>query len=212
MTVWGIKSRHVKRASYVILTLLAFFEFPMLYYIYQTGTIVYMILAMVAIATFLPTSSVVLFGGLAFVADIVAVLLAYFHPMNVEKVTSESALSSTICSLVIVLCSVFTITILLNMQQYLPEGGIAVRFGGEEFMLILPDVSEDEIRQMLAKMRADYKLFGKQKKQTAFTFSCGVEKYTDSMDVSDVYRQADEKLYQAKERGRDCVIFETIRS
>lgn len=212
MTVWGIKSRHVKCASYVILTLLAFFEFPMLYYIYQTGTIVYMILAMVAIATFLPTSSVVLFGGLAFVADIVAVLLAYFHPMNVEKVTSESALSSTICSLVIVLCSVFTITILLNMQQNLPEDGIAVRFGGEEFMLILPDVSEDEIRQMLAKMRADYKLFGKQKKQTAFTFSCGVEKYTDSMDVSDVYRQADEKLYQAKERGRDCVIFEAIRS
>lgn len=212
MTVWGIKSRHVKRASYVILTLLAFFEFPMLYYIYQTGTIVYMILAMVAIATFLPTSSVVLFGGLAFVADIVAVLLAYFHPMNVEKVTSESALSSTICSLVIVLCSVFTITILLNMQQNLPEGGIADRFGGEEFMLILPDVPEDEIRQRLAKMRADYKLFGKQKKQTAFTFSCGVEKYTDSMDVSDVYRQADEKLYQAKERGRDCVIFETIRS
>lgn len=294
MTVWGIKSRHVKRASYVILTLLAFFEFPMLYYIYQTGTIVYMILAMVAIATFLPTSSAVLFGGLAFVADIVAVLLAYFHPMNVEKVTSESALSSTICSLVIVLCSVFIITILLNMQQQkqeaeltrltrqleqaadhdaltglynrrylnqylekltqkgkkeiyaalidldffkkindqyghifgdevliefakilqqnLPEGGIAVRFGGEEFMLILPDVSEDEIRQMLAKMRADYKLFGKQKKQTAFTFSCGVEKYTDSMDVSDVYRQADEKLYQAKERGRDCVIFEAIRS
>lgn len=212
MTVWGIKSRHVKRASYVIFTLLAFFEFPMLYYIYQTGTIVYMILAMVAIATFLPTSSVVLFGGLAFVADIVAVLLAYFHPMNVEKVTSESALSSTICSLVIVLCSVFTITILLNMQQHLPEGGIAVRFGGEEFMLILPDVSEDEIRQRLAKKRADYKLFGKQKKQTAFTFSCGVEKYTDSMDVSDVYRQADEKLYQAKERGRDCVIFEAIRS
>jgi hypothetical protein len=212
MTVWGIKSRHVKRASYVILTLLAFFEFPMLYYIYQTGTIVYMILAMVAIATFLPTSSVVLFGGLAFVADIVAVLLAYFHPMNVEKVTSESALSSTICSLVIVLCSVFTITILLNMQQNLPEGGIEVRFGGEEFMLILPDVSEDEIRQRLAKRRADYKLFGKQKKQTAFTFSCGVEKYTDSMDVSDVYRQADEKLYQAKERGRDCVIFEAIRS
>jgi hypothetical protein len=205
MTVWGIKSRHVKRASYVILTLLAFFEFPMLYYIYQTGTIVYMILAMVAIATFLPTSSVVLFGGLA-------VLLAYYHPMNVEKVTNESALSSTICSLVIVLCSVFTITILLNMQQNLPEGGIAVRFGGEEFMLILPDVSEDEIRQRLAKMRADYKLFGKQKKQTAFTFSCGVEKYTDSMDVSDVYRQADEKLYQAKERGRDCVIFEAIRS
>lgn len=52
MTFWGIRSRHVKRAAYVIITLITFFEFPILYYIYQTGTIVYMVLAMVAIATF----------------------------------------------------------------------------------------------------------------------------------------------------------------
>ena len=62
-------------------------------------------------------------------------------------------------------------------------------------MLILPDVTEEEIRRMLAKVRADYILFGKQKKNRAFTFSCGVEQFADGMDVSDVYRQADEKLY-----------------
>ena len=290
MTVWGIRSRHVKRAAYVIIILITFFEFPMLYYIYQTGTIVYMILAMVAIATFLPTIVAVIFGCLAFLVDMSAVLLAYYHPMDVEKVTRESALSSTICSLMIVLFSVFTITILLNVQQKkqeeeltrlskqleqaadhdaltglynrrylnqylekleekgkketyaalidldyfkkindeyghifgdevliefakileqnLTEDGIAVRFGGEEFMLILPDVTEDEIRHMLAKMSADYKLFGKQKKNREFTFSCGVEQYADGMDVSDVYRQADEKLYFAKENGRDCICFE----
>ena len=73
-------------------------------------------------------------------------------------------------------------------------------------MLILPDTAEAEIRHMLAKMSADYKLFGKQKKNRAFTFSCGVEQFSDGMDVSDVYRQADEKLYLAKERGRDRVI------
>ena len=92
------------------------------------------------------------------------------------------------------------------LEQNLTEGGIAVRFGGEEFMLILPDTAEEEIRHMLAKMSADYKLFGKQKKNRAFTFSCGVERFSDGMDVSDVYRQADEKLYLAKERGRDRVI------
>ena len=37
MTFWGIRSRHVKRAAYVIITLITFFEFPILYYIYQTG-------------------------------------------------------------------------------------------------------------------------------------------------------------------------------
>jgi len=275
MTFWGIRSRHVKRAAYVIITLITFFEFPILYYIYQTGTIVYMVLAMVAIATFLPTTAAVIFGCLAFLVD-------------VELVTAESELNSTVCSLMIVLFSVFTITIILNVQQkkqaeeltslsrqleqaadhdaltglynrrylnrYLERlaqkgkkdvyaalidldffkkvndeyghafgdevliefarilernliaDGIAVRFGGEEFMLILPDVTEEEIRHMLAKMSADYRLFGKQKKNRAFTFSCGVEQFADGMDVSDVYRQADEKLYLAKERGRDRVI------
>lgn len=288
MTFWGIRSRHVKRAAYVIITLITFFEFPILYYIYQTGTIVYMVLAMVAIATFLPTTAAVIFGCLAFLVDMSAVILAYYHPVDVELVTAESELNSMICSLMIVLFSVFTITIILNVQQkkqaeeltslsrqleqavdhdaltglynrrylnrYLERlaqkgkkdvyaalidldffkkvndeyghafgdevliefarilernliaDGIAVRFGGEEFMLILPDVTEEEIRHMLAKMSADYRLFGKQKKNRAFTFSCGVEQFADGMDVSDVYRQADEKLYLAKERGRDRVI------
>lgn len=94
-----------------------FFEFPILYYIYQTGTIVYMVLAMVAIATFLPTTAAVIFGCLAFLVDMSATILAYYHPVDVELVTAESELNSTLCSLMIVLFSVFTITIILNMQQ-----------------------------------------------------------------------------------------------
>lgn len=50
------------------------------------------------------------------------------------------------------------------LERNLIADGIAVRFGGEEFMLILPDVTEEEIRHMLAKMSADYRLFGKQKR------------------------------------------------
>ena len=72
---------------------------------------------MVAIATFLPTTAAVIFGCLAFLVDMSAVILAYYHPVDVEQVTAESELNSTICSLMIVLISVFTITIILNVQQ-----------------------------------------------------------------------------------------------
>lgn len=58
-----------------------------------------------------------IFGCLAFLVDMTAVILAYYHPVDVEQVTAESELNSTICSLMIVLISVFTITILLNVQQ-----------------------------------------------------------------------------------------------
>lgn len=51
------------------------------------------------------------------------------------------------------------------LERNLIADGIAVRFGGEEFMLILPDVTEEEIRHMLAKMSADYRLFGKTEKE-----------------------------------------------
>lgn len=285
--IWGINTKHVKKASYIIIILLTFIEFPMLYYIYQTGTVVYMVLSMVAIATFLPTCEAVFFGVAAFLVDMSAVILAYFHPMQVEKVTSLDALYSTICSLMVVLFSVFIITILLNIQQrkqkeelkelsdklkfaadhdvltglynrrylnqYLEnlkgkddyyaalvdldffkqindsyghgfgdetlaafsailqknimENGVAVRFGGEEFMLILPEYSEAEIKEMLEKVRAEYKLFGKVKKGKEFTFSCGVKQHVSGMEVTALYRLADEKLYQAKENGRDCVFF-----
>ena len=134
MTFWGIRSRHVKRAAYVIITLITFFEFPILYYIYQTGTIVYMVLAMVAIATFLPTTAAVIFGCLAFLVDMSAVILAYYHPVDVEQVTAESELNSTICSLMIVLISVFTITILLNVQQ--KKQALAKEIGNEQLISI----------------------------------------------------------------------------
>ena len=285
-SIWGIRSKHVRKASYIIILLLTFIEFPILYYIYQSGTIVYMVLSMVAIATFLPTWEAVFFGVAAFLVDMSAVMLAYFHPMEIERVTGMDVLYTKICSLMVVLFSVFFITILLNIQQrkqkdelkelsdklkfaadhdvltglynrrYLNQyleslkgkeyyaalmdldffkqindsyghgfgdetlaafseilqknitkNGIAVRFGGEEFMLILPKYSEAEIKEMLEKVRAEYKLFGKVKKGKEFTFSCGVEQYVNGMEVTALYRLADEKLYQAKENGRDCVFF-----
>ena len=51
--------------------------------------------------------------------------------------------------------------------------GIAVRFGGEEFMLVLSDCSQQRAMELLEQVRQDFLSFSQREKQTNFTFSCG---------------------------------------
>lgn len=92
------------------------------------------------------------------------------------------------------------------MNRYLPDDGISVRFGGEEFLLVLPQMTEEQVRDLLEKMRQDYKAFGRQKCGEDFTFSCGIERYVADMEITALFSRADDKLYQAKQKGRDCVV------
>lgn len=117
----GIKKGQIRYASYLMIAVLSLVEFPILYYIYQTGTIVYMVLAMVAIAIFIPTGNAIRFAGIVIVADVAAVILAYMRPLESEKLSKEVVLQSTLCSLLIVLLCVFLISILLQMQRQRQE-------------------------------------------------------------------------------------------
>ena len=92
------------------------------------------------------------------------------------------------------------------MNRYLPDDGISVRFGGEEFLLVLPQMTEEQVRDLLEKMLQDYKAFGRQKCGEDFTFSCGIERYVADMEITALFSRADDKLYQAKQKGRDCVV------
>lgn len=93
------------------------------------------------------------------------------------------------------------------LEKHLPDGGIAVRFGGEEFMLILPDTTEDDIRSLLQRMRSEYKQFIKMKKNTVYSFSSGVAQYQTGMEISALYSLVDGKLYRAKNDNRDKDVF-----
>ena len=93
------------------------------------------------------------------------------------------------------------------LEKYLPDGGIAVRFGGEEFMLILPNTTENNIRNLLQCMRTNYKQFIKEKKNTVYSFSSGIAQYQNGMEISNLYSLADKKLYCAKNDNRDKDVF-----
>lgn len=86
---------------------------------------------------------------------------------------------------------------------------IACRYGGEEFTIILPDVTPavayeraESIRRAVANLRVplDREVYGE------FTVSIGVALYPNDGDAADLLlRRADQALYRAKRAGRNQV-------
>jgi diguanylate cyclase (GGDEF)-like protein len=81
------------------------------------------------------------------------------------------------------------------------------RWGGEEFVLVCPGASLSSAADLAEKLRQRIK-------DTNFipedplpiTASFGVATSRADQSFEDVFRQADEALYLAKNRGRDCVV------
>ncbi len=86
---------------------------------------------------------------------------------------------------------------------------IACRYGGEEFILILPEVSQeilikraDEIRKSIEETKFIYN----QKNIDQITISAGLYLFQDySEPVEQLITKADTALYQAKENGRNQI-------
>jgi diguanylate cyclase (GGDEF)-like protein len=85
------------------------------------------------------------------------------------------------------------------------------RYGGEEFMIILPETSKDAAYQLAERIRAAVE-------QQAHTFvkgervqrtvSVGVASCPeDALNAAELVQRADEALYRAKHSGKNCVIW-----
>lgn len=92
-------------------------------------------------------------------------------------------------------------------RSKLRQPDIACRYGGEEFLLILPQTQladaarvAEKIRQTVAQQR-----FLPQHPELVITCSFGVSLLRDSGDFEEALRQADQLLYQAKADGRNLV-------
>jgi two-component system cell cycle response regulator len=88
-----------------------------------------------------------------------------------------------------------------------------VRFGGEEFLIVLPETSTSDAGIVAEKLRKAVAAipFHYKKEQVGITASFGVtgfEPYSQSGDISldQFVKEADKNLYQAKEEGRDRVV------
>jgi len=80
------------------------------------------------------------------------------------------------------------------------------RWGGEEFVAVMPGLSSTEAAKVLERLRSRLAAACAQSDTPSFTVSIGVVDTTSAKTAEDLVRMADDCLYAAKEEGRDRVI------
>lgn len=97
------------------------------------------------------------------------------------------------------------------IKQNIRKSDIPVRFGGEEFLILIRDLDVyiaksvgDRIRRQLEKQRI---YVGEDLDKRRVTVSCGVAQYPGhSTSIKQVIEMADKALYHAKEVGKNVVV------
>lgn len=85
---------------------------------------------------------------------------------------------------------------------------IVSRYGGEEFVILLPNTSIDESAQVLSRIRRNLtkKFFLNENKRILITFSAGVAQLQPGESQESIFKRADEALYRAKKSGKNQII------
>lgn len=87
------------------------------------------------------------------------------------------------------------------------EGDLAIRLGGEEFLLVCPGLNLSQASKVAEKVRisiaqTDITIRGE---SLMLTISGGAAQYIEGETLSDLIGRADQALYQAKSQGRNMI-------
>ncbi|MBE0685570.1 MAG: GGDEF domain-containing protein, partial [Anaerolineaceae bacterium] len=95
-------------------------------------------------------------------------------------------------------------------RSVLRDGDILVRYGGEEFLAILPGASQNDVRNIADRLRRKVEESGVADGDDIIklTISIGGVSYPEHDVAKEIQLVdlADQALYQAKEAGRNCVV------
>ncbi|AMM84273.1 hypothetical protein AZF01_07775 [Martelella sp. AD-3] len=89
------------------------------------------------------------------------------------------------------------------------ETDLAIRYGGEEFVVIMPNATIDQADRTAARIQNTLRQnpFPLGRENIGVTFSAGVSASEDGASpLSSIVKKADQALYQAKDAGRDAIM------
>ena len=92
------------------------------------------------------------------------------------------------------------------LQEHLKDKAIVSRWGGEEFLIVIPNCSDiDEIYHIIEYIRDQIERYDfPEVHNVTASFGCTI--HYPSNSFKDTIHQADKALYKAKELGRNCVV------
>ncbi|WP_310621485.1 diguanylate cyclase domain-containing protein [Flexibacterium corallicola] len=94
-----------------------------------------------------------------------------------------------------------------RINKLIPDGGLAVRIGGDEFCVALPETTEQDAKNFLKKLLASMPITPPEN-PTLFsnvTISIGLSSGEED-NLAAALRTADQCLYEAKESGRNRIV------
>jgi diguanylate cyclase len=95
-----------------------------------------------------------------------------------------------------------------HASSVLREADMLARWGGEEFLLLMPDTSQDAAEQVIERVRDLFCQPGQWHWQPdlCVTFSVGLTMHRPGESMEKTIARADEALYQAKDQGRNVTV------
>jgi diguanylate cyclase (GGDEF)-like protein len=90
----------------------------------------------------------------------------------------------------------------------LRSSDVLARWGGEEFLLMLPNTGTDEAGQCVVRMRKDLSriVFEEVAPGLRVTFSAGLTTFQAGESLEALTERADRAMYRAKAEGRNCTV------
>jgi len=94
------------------------------------------------------------------------------------------------------------------LKDVLRPTDVLARFGGEEFIIILPATPQDEAVKAIVRVQRELtkNFFMHKNERVLITFSAGVAERSPGETAEALIPRADEALYQAKHSGRNRVV------